>query len=246
MTTRALRRVIAVSAVLATIGFQVPFGVLASTFDYPDILREPTGVVLDRFLAGGTPLVATWYVYALVPLLLLPLIFGVHERARNRHDLTVATTIVGVAAILLQTIGLLRWTFVVPALASLHADPDATEAVRAATEAAFVAVHQFAGVALGEHLGQLLTAAWLTMTGIVLGGVGEVPRWLARSAYAPAALIALGTVEHLGTVLPIPVAALSLVTVLGFVLFTVWLVALAVIELRAEPRGATAPPSAPS
>jgi hypothetical protein len=243
VTTRGLRRIIAGSAVLAAVGFHVPFTILAITFDYPDILREPPGLVLERFLEGGTPLLATWYVYALVPLLLLPLILGVHERVRNRHDLAVATTILGVAAVLLQTIGLLRWTFVVPALASMHADPLATEAARAAAETAFVAFHQFAGVALGEHLGQLLTAGWLAMSGAVLGATGEVPRWMGRAAYVPAASIGLGTVEHLGTVFPIEVAALSIVTVVGFVLFTIWLVALAVHEIRAAEPPAPVVPS---
>jgi hypothetical protein len=232
MTTRRLRLVIAASAILAAIGFHVPFTILSMTFEYPDILRKPAGLVLSRFLEGGTPLLATWYAYALVPMLLLPLIFGVHERVRNRHDLAIATTIVGVAAVLLQTIGLLRWTFVVPALASMHADPSATDAVRAAAEATFTAFHQFAGVALGEHLGQLLTAAWLTMTGIVLGATGEVPRWMGRAAYVPAALMVGGTLEHLGTVFPIQSAAFSVVTVVGFVLFTAWLVAFAVHEIR--------------
>lgn len=239
MTTRGLRRVIAASAILAAVGFHVPFTILTMTFEYPDILREPPSVVLAKFLEGGTPLLVTWYAYALVPLLLLPLIFGVHERVRNRHDLAVATTIVGVAAVLLQTIGLLRWTFVVPALASMHADPSASEAVRAGAEAAFVALHQFVGVALGEHLGQLLTAVWLTMTGVVLGATGEVPRWMGRAAYIPAALIAVGTVEHLGTVFPLQSAALSTATVIGFVLFTVWLVAFGVHEVRADGPAAT-------
>lgn len=232
MTTRRLRQVIAASAILAAIGFHVPFTILTITFDYPDILRQPPNVILSRFLQGGTPLLATWYAYALVPFLLLPLIFGVHERARNRHDLTVATTILGVAAILVQVIGLLRWTFLVPALAAMHAAPGASDATREAAEAAFLAFHQFAGVALGEHLGQLLTAAWLTMTGVVLGSTKEVPRWLGRAAFAPAAMIALGTIEHLGTVFPIRTAAWSLVTVAGFMLFTAWLVAFGVHEIR--------------
>jgi hypothetical protein len=52
--------------------------VLSSTFDWPDILREPTDVVLPAFVAGGTSLVWTWFATAwtyailLVPILLLP------------------------------------------------------------------------------------------------------------------------------------------------------------------------------
>jgi hypothetical protein len=236
-----LRRVIAGSAVLAAVGFHVPFTVLTIIFDYPDILREPAGMVLARFREGGTTLLLTWYGYALVPLLLLPMIFAVHLLVRSRHTLALTMTVLGVAAVLLQTIGLLRWTFVVPALASMHGDPGANEATRAATEAMFIALHQFAGVAVGEHLGQLLTAAWLWSTAVVLGATAEVPRWMERAAQVAAALICIGTVEHLGTVLPIDVSALSNVTVAGFVLFTVWLVSLAVFQLRGH--GTTIPES---
>ena len=48
MTTRTLRLVVAASAVLAAIGFHVPFTILSVTFDYPDILREPPGFVLAK------------------------------------------------------------------------------------------------------------------------------------------------------------------------------------------------------
>ena len=56
--------------------------VLSSTFDWPDILREPADVVLPAFVAGGTSLVWTWFATAwtyailLVPILLLPTVLG--------------------------------------------------------------------------------------------------------------------------------------------------------------------------
>jgi hypothetical protein len=34
---------------------------LARGFDYPDILRQPTSQILDRFAAGGSRLVLTWW-----------------------------------------------------------------------------------------------------------------------------------------------------------------------------------------
>jgi hypothetical protein len=37
---------------------------LSSTFDWPDILREPADVVLPAFVAGGTSLVWTWFATA--------------------------------------------------------------------------------------------------------------------------------------------------------------------------------------
>ena len=66
---------------------------LSSTFDWPDILREPADVVLPAFVAGGTSLVWTWFATAwtyailLVPILLLPAVLG----RRDDPALRVAT-----------------------------------------------------------------------------------------------------------------------------------------------------------
>jgi len=39
------------------VAFNVAFGMLAARFDYPGILRRPTGEELSRFESGGTGLV---------------------------------------------------------------------------------------------------------------------------------------------------------------------------------------------
>ncbi len=41
------------------VGLNIPFAILGATFDYPDILRQPTADVLVRFQAGGAALIAT-------------------------------------------------------------------------------------------------------------------------------------------------------------------------------------------
>ena len=45
--------------------FNAGFTLLAQRFDYPDILRRPTHEVLERFRAGGTVLILTWWMFAL-------------------------------------------------------------------------------------------------------------------------------------------------------------------------------------
>jgi hypothetical protein len=73
-----LRRVTGWLLVIGAVAFAVAATVLSSTFDWPDILREPPEVVLPAFVAGGTSLVWTWFAVAwtyailLVPILLLP------------------------------------------------------------------------------------------------------------------------------------------------------------------------------
>ena len=43
--------------IVVPLAFNAAFGLLAARFDYPDILRRPTGEVLTRFREGGTALV---------------------------------------------------------------------------------------------------------------------------------------------------------------------------------------------
>jgi hypothetical protein len=50
-------------------------------------------------------------------------------------------------------------TFLVPHLARVEADGDASEARREAAVVVFEALHRYLGVAVGEHLGYLFTGA---------------------------------------------------------------------------------------
>ncbi|MCA3254084.1 MAG: DUF4386 family protein [Alphaproteobacteria bacterium] len=218
------------------IGFNIPYSVLASTFDYPGVLRLPAGEILARFAAGGPGLVLTWYAFMLTALLLSATAALLAVAERNRPSAAMTGTI-GVAAGLLQAIGLSRWVFAVPALAAAHADPAATEATRAGIEAAFAALHAFAGVAIGEHLGQLLTAAWVV-------GVASGQRSALRGlGVAAAALIVAGTGEGLALGLGRDGGLFSLATIAGFLVLTLWLLGTGAALLHRpapEPRQAAA------
>src|SRR3954447_18614358 len=131
--SQSLRRTTGVLFVLGALAFAVAATVLSSTFDWPDILREPAAVVLPAFVAGGTSLVWTWFATAwtyailLVPILLLPAVLG-----RRTDPVLRAATYVGATSVLLALIGFLRWVFVVPALADSYVTGGATEKAAAA------------------------------------------------------------------------------------------------------------------
>lgn len=57
--------IVGAGAIALSIGFNVPYALLASTFDYPTILRRPAGEVLLAFAAGGADLVLVWYAFFL-------------------------------------------------------------------------------------------------------------------------------------------------------------------------------------
>jgi hypothetical protein len=143
------------------LAFNAAFAGLAARFDYPDVLRRPTRDVLAAFRAGGTPLVLLWWGFALTAVLLAPLVvlFAAALPDADQTLLSVATTL-GVLAAAVQFLGLIRWVFLVPFLAEAE-DSEAVDLV-------FQAFNRYLGVAVGEHLGYLLTGAWTTLAGIAL------------------------------------------------------------------------------
>src|SRR3954463_9979504 len=172
-----LRRVTGLLFGLGTAAFAVAATVLSSTFNWPDILREPTDVVLPAFAAGGTSLVWTWFATAwtyailIVPILLLPAVLG-----RRGDPVLRAATYAGATSVVLALIGFLRWVFVVPPLADSYVTGDA--ATKMAVDAAWTAQHQFGGALLGEHLSQLLAIGWSLAICVIILRTRVLPLWL--------------------------------------------------------------------
>ncbi|WP_298591635.1 DUF4386 domain-containing protein [uncultured Kocuria sp.] len=183
---------------LGALTFATAATVLSSTFDWPDILREPPGVVLPAFHAGGPGLVWVWFATAwtygilAVPILLLPAALE-----RQGDPVLRAATWIGTASVVLSVIGFLRWVFVVPSLAGTWAGAD--PAGRAAVEAAWTAQHQFGGALLGEHLGQVLVLTWsITVSALILYH-RILPGWLGVTGLVVSGIYLLNQGEVLAT-----------------------------------------------
>jgi hypothetical protein len=239
-----LRRVTGWLLVLGAVTFAVAATVLSSTFNWPDILREPPQVVLPAFVAGGTSLVWTWFAVAwtyailLVPILLLPAALG-----RRDDPVLRAATFVGAASVLLGLIGFLRWVFVVPALADTYTAGDAT--TKAAVAAAWTAQHQFGGALLGEHLGQVLVLGWSITVSVLILRTGILWRWVGWAGLVASVLYLTGQGDILATAVPdFPVFDLG--GLVGSTLWGLWVIALGVAVLRAPIRRPTAAAPAPS
>lgn len=210
---------------LGTIAVIIPYALLTSQFHYPDILRAATGDILRSFHAGGASLIFTWLFFALSG---LPLVIAFSKLGQTMEQVIPQerwVTNVGVMGLWVQIIGLLRWVFVVPVLADKYVAADAATA--AAIEQVFIAIHQFGGVLLGEHLGQLLTIIWTIFTIKNFSILGWMPKWLNWLGYS-GALIYLGAqTELLATVIPdfpqVPFAGL-----IGSTIWLVWLFLLAI------------------
>src|SRR5687768_1979331 len=110
IVSHGLRRATGTLFVAGALAFGGAATALSSTFDWPDILREPADVVLPAVVAGGTSLVWTWFATAwtyailLAPILLLSAALG-----RQRDPVLRVATFVGATSVVLSLIGFLRW-----------------------------------------------------------------------------------------------------------------------------------------
>lgn len=150
--------------------------------------------------------------------------FGARPVGIRRPGLAVAAALMGSLAGIAQAIGLFRWVFAVPALAALHADPATDPATRASLETAFTLLNGWGGVAIGEHLGQILTLAWMTLAALqALSNTQRFAKAAAICAALAVAGIGLGLGEGLAIALGHDAPLLALSTVAGYLAFSLWL-----------------------
>lgn len=228
MTFTNYRKLAGIFFIIGAALVNIPYTLLIINFDYPDILRLPTAEILTRFQSGGNPLIYTWLAFAWVG---LPMLFGaiMLKRILEKEDslfLETATTL-GVIGFIVQVIGLLRWVFVVPVLARIFTDPAADAVTKTAVAAVFTAVHQYGGVILGEHLGQLLIILWMSMISGIIQRSVIFSKWVAWLGWFASAVYLLAQTELLATAIPsFPVIGWAGLT--GSLLWLLWMIVIGV------------------
>jgi hypothetical protein len=214
-TQRLAAAGMASAAGLAIAGFTA----LGSIFEYPQILKEPTGEILTHFRENQGAISAWFLVLAISAGLLAPVGLLLGRLAGGTSGRWIAG--VGVAAAVVQVIGLSRWVLLIPRISD-----DALVPSRAAdAERTFELLHTWLGRALGETVGYALTA---TFTVLVVIGVTRAiaPRWMAYLGCMSAGLIATGVLVPLG------LGLLSITNFAGYVAWCLWLIAMAVALWR--------------
>jgi hypothetical protein len=192
-----VERAAGVVLIVAPLWFNTTFALLGRRFDYPDILRRPTAEILERFRAGGSSLILLWWTFMLSGLLLIAGVMLLGQVLGFAGIVPVAVT-VGILAGLVQMLGLLRWVYVVPALARAYADSTLTPEQREVHATVFRALHQYLGVGVGEHLGYLFTGIWSVLIGVGVIQGTALPTWLGWPGVVLGAGLAVGSAEFLG------------------------------------------------
>lgn len=208
----------------------IPYTILTLTFHYPDILREESSVILTEFYKGGPALIFTWLAFALLglPMLVAYSLLGQQLEVRFSHTRWITT--LGIVSGIVQVVGLLRWVFVVPLLATEFVTTE-NPATKAAIEVSFKVVHQFGGVLLGEHVGQLFAILWTVCMSYFLVKGRIIQNWLGWFGYLTSAIYFAAQAELLATVIPsfpsVPAAGF-----LGSTLWLAWMILLGVTLIR--------------
>jgi hypothetical protein len=209
--------------ILVPLAFNVTFFLLQRAFEYPDILRKPTDTILRRFKEGGASLRRLWYAFTFSAILFTPVPILVQQAfGAGAPWYLAAGTAIGVLAGALQVLGLIRWPFLVPALADLYTNPKASQATRDSVTVVFQAFHRYAGVALGEHLGYLFTGAWTLLLCLAILQTETFPHIWGWLGILPALGILTGMFEETGF------QAAGLINAFSYILWSLWLIAFGV------------------
>lgn len=207
---------------------QIPYTMLIVNFQYPDILRLPSGTILTEFQKGGSFLVWTWWFFGISG---LPLLFGYLHlyqiTKKNNPLLSLAAVMFGIVSLFFQLIGLLRWVFVVPILANLYSDPLSSDIVKDAVLVNFQTIHHLFGVLIGEHLGQLFTIFWMGMVSFMIWKDQVFPKWTAIFGMVSSLVYIFAQWELFAIVIP-EVKEIPLAGLLGSLCWLLWMVSLGI------------------
>ena len=216
MSDRPARRAVAVLLATASVLAIAGFTSLGSIFDYPAVLKHPAAEILTSFREYQSG-VTTWFLILTVSAALLAPA-GILLGRLTGGSAGRGIAIVGVAAAVVQVVGLSRWVLLIPGVSADAVDP--ASAVAAVDR--FTGLHFWLGTIVGETVGYALTA---TFTVLVVRAVAA-PTWARVLGYASAGLIATGVI------IPLGVGVASLTNFAGYVLWCLWLIVMAVVLWR--------------
>lgn len=224
MNKKLTATLLILAAILANLGFTA----LGSVFNYPDVLNEPAGKVLASFRDHQSAVSGWFLVLALASALMAPIAIGV-GRLSTQRAMRIAVP-VGIAAAVVQVIGLLRWPILVPGFASDAASSNPS--IVSSARDSFTTASNILGTTIGETLGYALTAAWTVLVIVALGRK-YAGRWFQVLGGAAAVLVFVGVLS------PLELPGVDTANFFGYVLWSVWLIAFGVVILVHERRAAS-------
>jgi hypothetical protein len=229
------RKLTAALLIAAAVLTNAAFTVLGTLFNYPDVLKEPTADILASFRTHQGPVTFWFAVMAVSAALFAPIAVGVGRL--SAHPAMRWAVPAGIAAAAVQVIGLSRWPLLVPRFATDAASTDPATAAHGRD--AFETAHFILGNVVGETLGYLFTAAWTVLVLVALHRK-LAGRWFSILGAGSAVLILAGLLS------PLDLPVIDTANFAGYVLWSVWLIAFAVLLHMRGTLTRTSSPAGPS
>ncbi|MDF2143503.1 DUF4386 family protein [Knoellia sp. p5-6-4] len=227
---RTLTAVLLMAAAILT---NAAFTVLGSVFNYPDVLKESTVDILASFRAHQGQVTFWFAMMAVSAALFAPIAIGVGRLSTHRAMGWAVP--VGIAAAVVQVIGLSRWPLLVPGFAADAASTD--PATAASGRDAFEMAHLILGNVIGETLGYIFTAAWTLLVLVALHRT-LAGLWFTVLGAVSAILIVAGVLS------PLDLPIIDNANFVGYVLWSVWAIVFAVLLVVRRPRATVDSPQA--
>lgn len=219
--------VVAIGFVIIPILFNAFFALLAKNFNYPEILRQPTTQVLQKFLHGGSGLVLTWWAFMLSAVAFVPISVSLPSVLNSsRQPLNTIIIATGLIAGLVQFVGLSRWVFLVPFLTRESSSADHQKLIT--IDLIFQSANRFLGVAIGEHLGYLFTGIWSISSGILMVNGENSNQILGFLGIIIGALLMLCSLEFVGKNEEKGWNLAAAITPFVYIAWSLWLVSIGV------------------
>lgn len=219
--TAAPRRLAAV-LLLAQFAFMwSAFFVLAPSIDWPASLDLPAARMLPLLLEEFIAVFTGYSFYLLHALILIPLAAVLPGALGMGPVAGWLTLSLGVLAGAAKALGIVRWLFLMPALATAWVAPDVSEATRAAISVTFDAFNAYVG-GVGELLGVgLFAGSWTVVLSVVLLRHGA--RWLGLAGLVAAAGLFITLPSVVGVGSPVLLTLSGIVWQFWTAGFAVWL-----------------------
>ena len=93
---KSSNKTIGILLLTGAIALLIPYTMLTIIFEYPDILRQDTGIILTKFYQGGNSLIWTWFAFAITGIPLLPAYILIGQKFENKSPLVRMATNKGV------------------------------------------------------------------------------------------------------------------------------------------------------
>ena len=231
VSTLRLRRAAAALLLVQFVCMWGAFFTLAPSIDWPASLGLPASAMLPLLLERFGAVFSGYSLYLAHALALIPLAVVLAGALRMGPTLGPIAIALGTLAGAAKALGIVRWLFLMPALATAYVAPGTGEAARDAISVVFDAFDAYAG-GVGELLGVgLFAGTWTLLLSVALLRLGSVAaRRIGIAGFAAALLLFSTLPSVLGIESPV------LLTLSG-IAWQLWTAALAVWLLRARDAG---------